>query len=235
MNTTVLNNGVNHVLSVITSAAGWQSLVWVLKFLKLPHELFNLTHHVVLSSMGSAYLVRAYCLNSEVPDQEKANATLWDVQAYPGDEPNHVAHVYLGFVLTDIVNRKRLKRRFSPVDWFHHVMAATYATLSVAFLPSNALDGPYMAMQEASSIFLLLMEVGVKHASVKAMFVVTFILSRICLGGWVAIQRSRLYMAGLYPSASIMSFWWAQLALNTYFTVLIVRKFCKLFSPRSAP
>jgi hypothetical protein len=226
---------VKHGGKILGAALGWQCLISWLRARKLPHAVFNLSHHVVVSGLSLTYLWRAYSHHWSVLSSSNLDTfphstpadEIRDVYAAPGDQPVNIGYVFSGYLIADILNRKNGLRPFTPLDWFHHSLAATYVGIGILFLPPNILDSCYIGVQECSSIFLSLLGLNYKHPVIKAAFISSFILARVCFGGWVAVQRTKLFMAGMFPSASIVYFWWVQLALNLVFTAMILRKLCK--------
>ncbi len=190
---------------------------------RLPHAVFNLAHHCLVSGLSLKYLWRAYSHDWAVFGKAHSDA-LRDVHAAPGDQPVNIGYVFSGYLIADVLNRKLGKRPFSVADWFHHYLAATYVAIGILCLPPNVLDACYIGVQEFSSVFLNLLVLNFRHKAFKAAFGATFILTRVCFGGWVALQLTKLYLAGLFPSASLVYFWWVQLALNLAFTAMILRK-----------
>jgi hypothetical protein len=219
---------VRHAPPILASFACWQGVAACIEWKGIQHEHFQVIHHAFISAVSVRYLWRAF---ANYTGSEAANTdVIYNLQGAPGDRPNYVVgYIFLGYLFADILNRHKLKRPFKALDWLHHGMAATYPTLALLTLPPGALDAPLTACQELSSIFLALMELNYKNAAVKAAFISLFFITRIGLGGWATVMRTRLYFAGLYPSASVLVFWWAQLALNGVYSTMIARKFVKLF------
>ena len=129
-------------------------------------------------------------------------------------------------MVTDILTRGYLKRPFKPVDWIHHALGLANAVGALLTLPPTSTDFALMGIQETSNIFLMLMELGFKQPIVKALFVLAFTLMRVGLGGAVALRRLAWYFKKEYPALPLAS-WWAQLCINSVFTVMIARKFSK--------
>lgn len=241
----------------LAGIVGWQVVVEGLRVNKLPHELFVLAHHVTLSLMSSFYVgraVRAHLSGKGVqaasagntdPVQEllptvgasagntdPVHQELLPTVGAPGDKPTEtIPYVFLGYLAADVLNRHRLKRPFRKLDFVHHTMGAAYVSSLLFITPANSLDAALVGIQELSSILLTLMDLGYGHILVKALFAFTFILTRVGLGGAVAAQRIRLYLRGGCPLLLTL-FWCSQLCLNSVFTVLILRKFLKLFKSR---
>lgn len=227
-----------HAIRTLAATAGWQVLVFFLRAKKLPNDFFVLTHHVTLVALSSLYLVRALwsspvASSLYVPASGGATAAahqeasgyppLW---AAPGDAPMcTIPYVFVGFLAADILNQHLQPRPFTALNWIHHIFAATYSVLGMFMLPTNALDVAMVGLQETSSIFLALLHLGNKNSVTKALFVSTFILIRVLLGGLVAMQRWQMYQYGAYPLILAIC-WWKQLLLNAFFTFMILRKLC---------
>lgn len=228
-------SALTHVPFILASVAAWKGIYRLVHTNNLPKEVFNLTHHLTLTTMSWYYLGRSYLFSdaaaATIPAHSRTHAStdaLTDIihnRAVYGDRPVLIAYVFIGYIVVDIMNRKRSARPFTSTDWLHHLMGLAYTAISLAHLPTNFLDAAWVGIQETSSIFLSLMSLGYKHEFVKAAFLATFIFTRVILGGIAAAQRFHWNINGTYPSTSLTFFWCAQLVLNCVFTGMIAKKF----------
>jgi hypothetical protein len=134
-----------------------------------------------------------------------------------------ISHIFIGYILADVLNRKLHKSSFTIVDWIHHTISIIYNTCIT--LNPYAIDIPFAGLQELSNIFLFMIYLGVNKLWVRIMFIVSFLTIRIGLGGYVAIMRTISYTDNKIPINLIISvFWWLQFCINSGFTYMILKK-----------
>jgi hypothetical protein len=244
-----------HGVGILTSAALWHGYVKFLQKNRLPHEIFPLTHHITITA--ASWLSMWYYYTHRTPEEavivpasaggEAVSSSIrfgsaWmmylsslvPVHIARGDKsPAFLAYTFLGYLITDTVNRKHLKRPFTTSIWVHHSAAFIYVLVSCITMP-EAMDGAIVGIQETSTIFLTLMELGVKHVGVQALFLLTFVGTRLGVGGLVAFDRARMYLSGKFPSGFVAGMWSVQLAINLFFFKLILLKLMRSSKPRKA-
>ena len=205
-----------HILPIVTSSTIWQTLVYFLKRNNRSHSWFCLSHHVVLTCLSIYYMVKCrdvLSISYMIPFLEKS-----PVYTAP------IGHIYIGYILAVVLNRKIHKNPFTILDWIHHTISIIYSITCITLNPYN-IDAPFLGLQELSSIFLYMMYIGVNKPWVRAMFIISFLTIRIGLGGYGAIMRTRNYMNDKIPiNLVILVFWWLQFCINSGFTYMIFKK-----------
>lgn len=205
-----------HITPISISFIIWQNLIYILKRNNLSHSWFCLSHHVVLTCLSIYYMVQCrdvLSISYMIPFLEKS-----PVYAAP------IGHIFISYILADVLNRKLLKNPFTILDWIHHTITIIYGTTGIILNPYS-IDGPFIGLQELSSIFLYMIYLVVNKPWVRIMFIISFISVRIGIGGYVAIMRTISYTNDkIYINLMISIFWWLQFCLNSKFTYMILKK-----------
>jgi len=205
-----------HITPISISFIIWQNLIYILKRNNLSHSWFFLSHHVVLTCLSIYYMVQCrdvLSISYMIPFLEKS-----PVYTAP------IGHIFAGYILADVLNRKLLKNPFTILDWIHHTISIIYTTTCIILNPYN-IDSPFLGLQELSSIFLYMMYLGVNKPWVRIMFIISFLSIRIGLGGYGAIMRTISYTDNKISINLIISvFWWLQFCINSGFTYMIIKK-----------
>ena len=223
-----------HLVPLAASVAFWQCTANLIRAAKLPHALFNLAHHVTLSSLGAYFLFHRRFELISGPSMAVEAAIVAHKFRYAGAM---ISNVFLGYLVVDTLTRKRNAQPFKVIDWIHHALAATYAAADQWISPAS-LNAPLMAIQEVSSVFLTLAHLKVEHAWVKYGFLASFFFMRIGVGGAVVFQKLGQYFSrggynNQHPWYHLMSaFWVLQLLLNCFFAYKIALKLLKVSDKR---
>jgi len=209
-----------HITPIAISFIVWQNLVYILKRNNLSHLWFCLSHHVVLTCLSIYYMVNCrdvLSISYMIPFLEKS-----PVYTAP------IGHIFTGYILADVLNRKLLKSPFTILDWIHHTISIVYTITCITLNPYN-IDTPFLGLQELSSILLNIMYLGVKKPWVRIMFIISFLTIRIVLGGYGAIMRTISYTDNkIFINLIISVFWWLQFCINSGFTYIILKKAFRL-------
>ena len=209
------NSVSQHILPVAICSTIWQTLIYFLKRRNLSNNWFGFTHHIVLTSLSTYYIFK--CRNylsmyHIIPASQRSSV-------YTG----RIGHIFLSYILADIFNNRE---SFKKLDWIHHIIASIY-TITGLIINPYAIEGPFIGLQELSSIFLYIIYLGVNKPWTRIMFVLSFLSVRIGFGGYVAIMRTHNYINDRIPINLIVSIiWWIQFCLNSKFAYIILKKLC---------
>jgi hypothetical protein len=235
---------------VCAFAALWQSVIWIVQKLKLPHLTFTIVHHVACSVATLCILAHRYDDVMDVlsfrpmHDVYASQPKSWQLALLP---PVLITSDMAAYFIVDMLNRAK-HTQFTRTDWVHHALALSLGVLGVSMDSPNTVLFPLTIIQELSSVFYGLICLGFKRSTfIRVCFLSTFVLTRLYIGFYVGVTKvlqqlsckdnvqhvhehvhehvQAMSKPWCQPWASLLTATtWLQLGINIYFFILIIRK-----------